>query len=306
MSATAAATCSQLSITTIAGRSRKRSVTRSAGAVGDAAVVDRRSGAPTATATASATAPASTTGASSTNQTSWSSASPWASSSANRDLPTPAGPTSETRRSSCSNVASSVSSRSRPTNDVRASGSDAGPGNGDASEIGASSAGSWASTERSKARSSRPGIETELVEEVVAGRSIGRERVRLTPAAVERDDQLRPEAFAERVHDDQLRQGAQHLGVAPHRQFAVDQTFVRREGELFQPRRRVAGEPSIDHIGERLAANQVERRSEPLHGCRMLAAGRLLATLTHEAFDPDRVDLIGIDRQGVAVPLPQR
>ena len=30
-----------------------------------------------------------------------------------------------------------VSSRSRPTNDVRASGSDAGPGNGDASEIGA-------------------------------------------------------------------------------------------------------------------------------------------------------------------------
>ena len=35
----------------------------------------------------------------------------------------------------------------------------------------------------------------------------------------------------------------------------------------------------------------------------MLAASRLLAALTHEAFEPDRVDLVGIDGQGVAAPL---
>ena len=108
----------------------QRSITRSVGAV-DPAVVAERSGTPTATATASATAPASTTGAELPNQTSWSSP-------ARGRARAPTGtrrprPVRRARRDARRAAARELRQLAfAADDDVRASGSDADPGNGDA------------------------------------------------------------------------------------------------------------------------------------------------------------------------------
>ena len=155
--AAASATCSQLSRITTASRSASRSIARCVAVGTGRPASAARSGAPTAAATTSATAAPSTSGASSMNRTSRSLAMRWASSSVRRDLPTPPGPTTVTRRARPSVATTSISSRVRPTNDVRVTGSADCTTAAETTAIGASSAGSCASTARSSACSSGPG-----------------------------------------------------------------------------------------------------------------------------------------------------
>ena len=155
--AAASATCSQLSRITTASRSASRSIARCVAVGTGRPASAARSGAPTAAATTSATAAPSTSGASSMNRTSRSLAMRWASSRVERDLPTPPGPTTVTRRARPSVATTSVSSRARPTNDVRVTGNADCTTAAETTAIGASRAGSCASTARSSACSSGPG-----------------------------------------------------------------------------------------------------------------------------------------------------
>ena len=101
--------------------------------------------------------------------------------------------------------------------------------------------------------------------------------------------------------DDQLRTGCSTPRCGAPLPVRCRSSIRRRDHDLVQPRGSVVG----DHgrSPRRTARREPGRGggSEPLHRRRMLAAGRLLAGLTHE-LEPDRVDLIGIDRPGVAVP----
>ena len=75
----------------------------------------------------------------------------------------------------------------------------------------------------------RTGFDPELFDEVLATALEGVERVGLSPAAVEREHQLSPQALAERMLRGQGFQLGNELAVAAEREIGLDAVFERAQ-----------------------------------------------------------------------------
>ena len=125
--------------------------------------------------------------------------------------------------------------------------------------------------------------------------SIGLEGVRLPPAAVEGEDQLSAESFAQGVGADERAQLRYELDVAASLQVGVDAAFACGESELLERRAFSVREWSID-VGERLALKErvrlaqntrpFARIGEPTRLCDTRAEG---VEIELARLDPDQI-----------------
>ena len=85
------------------------------------------------------------------------------------------------------------------------------------------------------------------------------QRVRLPPAAVEREHQLSAQALAERVRGDERLELGDELVVAAERQVAVDALLERAQAQLLEAGDLALRERLVVQVRQRLAAPERER-----------------------------------------------
>ena len=95
-------------------------------------------------------------------------------------------------------------------------------------------------------------------------------------------------------------QFAGQFPVAAQHQVRSGPGFDRHQGQLVQPRPLGLGEAGVGELGQRLAPPQAKRLAQRGRRLRHLARLRQAPSLRHQLLEPDHVDLIGTDRQGIA------
>ena len=140
-----------------------------------------------------------------------------------------------------------------------------------------------------------PGVGSQLVDERAARVGVGLQRVRLSPRAIERDDELPSQPLAVRLAGDELLQLGDELHVAAERKVGVDPLLERREAELVEVRGRLARRLSCE-IGERGTAPEREGLSQAVGGGGRLGAVGLLDEV------PERVEIELARRDAEEVP----
>ena len=142
----------------------------------------------------------------------------------------------------------------------------------------------------------RPGVETELVEQRVARRSKGAQRLGLTTAAVQRQREQRPTPFAQRLGVDRLLQRGHGLRGAPDGEQGLEALLDRRVVLLGDPHRELGDGLVRPDAGQRRTAPQRERLVEQAD--RRRRVGR--SGLADEGAEAVQVDLLGRQPEDVA------
>ena len=202
-----------------------------------------------------------------------------ASRSARRVLPTPPGPVSVSSRSSRTRATSRASS-SRAPDELRGLGRQA-TGRGRAGP-GPGSAAAWVVGQDAGLELAQRGgrLEAELLAQDRPQRRRPAERLGGPAAAVQRDDQLVPEALAERGLRDQRLELADQLGVLAAREPGLEQVLAGVGAQLVEAHRFVAGPVELGELLERRPSPAVERGVElcrPLPGIGHGPGGRAQA-----------------------------
>ncbi len=99
-----------------------------------------------------------------------------------------------------------------------------------------------------------PGLQSELVAQVVAGRGVELERFRLAPAAVEGEHRLRLHTLARAVLGCEACQLRQELRVAAKRQLGLDPLLERDQAKLLEPLCLRTGKLLVRDLGVRPSA----------------------------------------------------
>ncbi len=115
------------------------------------------------------------------------------------------------------------------------------------------------------------GVDPELVDERSTCLLIDLERLRLAPAAVEREHQLRAKPLMESVRHAELLELTDELAVAPAGEVGFDPLLERRKPQLLEPRRRHQGERLEQEVGECGATPECKRLSQQCR-CRLRSA----------------------------------
>jgi hypothetical protein len=144
-------------------------------------------------------------------------------------------------------------------------------------------------------------LEPELVHEHSPRLLVRLERVRLAAGAVEREHQLRPELFAQRVLFDQLLDLTYQLGCGPEREIGLDPLLERREPQLLEPAQFVTHARLVRQVFESATAPKTECRLQLLRSLARLRALRL----RDQPLEAREVEVFGIDPQDVPGRLRQ-
>ena len=143
------------------------------------------------------------------------------------------------------------------------------------------------------------GIGPELVGKHLARALERRQRLGLAARAIQREHQVGPHPFAERVPRRERLELGDDGGVPAHRDLGRDPMFGRRQAQLLQPRGLAPKRGLLRHVGERVRTPERERVGEG-RGGRSRIVGDLGLPLLHEGLEPLGVDLVG--RRGEHVP----
>ena len=108
------------------------------------------------------------------------------------------------------------------------------------------------------------------------------------------------ETLAQRMITHELGQRDNGLDMASKGELGVGETFVGRQDELFKARSCRSSEPIIGQTTERRTAQHAEGGREEVNGELLIAGARGFASVTNEPLQPDRVDVVGLDRQHIA------
>ena len=81
----------------------------------------------------------------------------------------------------------------------------------------------------------RAGLDADLLQERLSPLSVGGQRVRLPPGAVEREHQLRTRMLPKRLRTDERLQPTDHRVLAPEGQLGVDLRLGRDPAQLVEP-----------------------------------------------------------------------
>ena len=106
------------------------------------------------------------------------------------------------------------------------------------------------------------GVQSELVDERVAGALVLGQRVGLPPAPIQREHELAAQPLAVGVLGDQRRQLARQIGVAAEREVGVDARLHRAQPQILQPGRLRPGGRRIGQLAERRPTPQAQRGGE--------------------------------------------
>ena len=107
-------------------------------------------------------------------------------------------------------------------------------------------------------------VESETLGEERPRSTVGRDRFGLTLRVVERQHQLAPQAFAQRLLGDETLQLGDERRVTAERQLRVDPILQGEEPQLVQPARLVRHHTSLSRTSRTRAAPQRERRPESI------------------------------------------
>ena len=140
------------------------------------------------------------------------------------------------------------------------------------------------------------GIEAEFVGEKAPRVPVRRKRVGLPAAAIQREHQLQPESFAQRLLCNELLDVVHHFAMSPELEQAVDMQFQCFETQLTEPLR---GDPCVAlerHVLGHRASPDSERLFE--QRCR---AGRFggRACFPHEPLESCGVEGLALDFEDV-------
>ena len=139
-------------------------------------------------------------------------------------------------------------------------------------------------------------LEPELVHQHATRVLVGLERLRLSSGAVERQHQLRTEAFPQGLLSDEVLQLADQLARRPQFELGLDALFERSESRLLQAADLVAGERLECQVLEGGAPPERERGAELLGPLTRFGA----ACLGGEPLEARQVESLGIDPQYVS------
>ena len=143
-------------------------------------------------------------------------------------------------------------------------------------------------------------LDAELVGEGRAQLLVGAQGLGLPPTAVEGDDPLAPQAFAQRVLGAQRLELAGELVVPPTGQVGFDPVFEGAEPFLFEAGRIGADERRARQLAERRASPQRQRFGQEPRRLGGVAIGSGRPAAGHQRLEPDGVDRVGHDGQQVA------
>ena len=118
--------------------------------------------------------------------------------------------------------------------------------------------------------------------------SIRRERVRLPPRPVQRDDPLRLEPLPMRMREHERLELPRQRRVSTGGEIEVDPVLERREPALVEPCGVRPGERLVRQVGERRAAPERERLADPVR------------TRCGQPLEPVDVELVRLDADEVA------
>ena len=153
----------------------------------------------------------------------------------------------------------------------------------------------------------RARLEAELFDEGAPRVLVCIERIGLAARAVEREDQLPAEAFAERAPRRPVSPARHSLRVTAEREVGVDAPLEGSEPQLLDPPDRRLRERLVGEVGERRPSPERERFAQPLRDDR----GRRSVGLLDELREMVEVELASLDAEQVArrlgfEPLPRR
>jgi hypothetical protein len=146
------------------------------------------------------------------------------------------------------------------------------------------------------------GIDPELVGQEGAGAVEGRQRVRLPARPVQRDHQLAPQPLAQWMLGGQALEFADEVALVSRVEIGGDAVLDGGQPQLGEPRDLGLQRRGVGEIGERWSLPQVERLPQHCAGGRRVGRPQP-ATLGHEAREAQGVDLVGVDRQPVALAI---
>jgi hypothetical protein len=138
-----------------------------------------------------------------------------------------------------------------------------------------------------------PGVDAELVGEMVPNLVVRSQRIGLSPAPVERDHQQLPQPLPQRIALRRHAQIRRDLRVATRLQQGPEPVLANRCPYLTQPSRRT-GHPALPReLLEDLTSPQGERLVEDGH-----RGGRIVADesmpVSREALEPEEVDIVAL------------
>ena len=90
--------------------------------------------------------------------------------------------------------------------------------------------------------------------------------------------------------------------MATRGEFGVAAELVRLEEQFVESCCSLPRERKVDQVAERRTPDQPDRRLEPLGGRPHVALASEFSGALDQRGEADRVDVVGIDRQGVAEP----
>ena len=148
-------------------------------------------------------------------------------------------------------------------------------------------------------------LDAELLDQHLARIPEGPKRLRLPPGAVERQHPQRSQALAKRVLGDQYLELRRRLGRPAKIELGLDPPLDRSEAKLVQPRRDRPHRGDLGEVGECRAAPERERLRQPGGGSGRIAGLTRGHRLRDEPLEVGQVEVVGADRQHIAV-APRR
>ncbi len=146
----------------------------------------------------------------------------------------------------------------------------------------------------------RSRLEPELLHEGRARLAIGRQGVRLTARAVEREHELGPKTFTQGVLGDELLELGDEVGMARKGEVGFDALLECRQPKLVEPPDLVLCERFVGEVGQRWAAPHRERLAQ-LPGRNLeLAFFERSSSLRAEALEPVHVQSTRLELEDVA------
>ena len=133
----------------------------------------------------------------------------------------------------------------------------------------------------------------------------GPERIGLSARSVQGQDLQVHQPLSQRELDGEPLQLANDVAMAQGVQVGVDAIFDRLEPELLESAGLRLGEVLVGHVFEGRAPPQAEPAGQELGRGGWLVPDQL-AALGNQPFEPHRIDVIVVDRQGVAVIAGQQ
>ena len=127
---------------------------------------------------------------------------------------------------------------------------------------------------------------------VRAQRAVGGQRVLLAPRAVERDHELRSEAFVRGMVVDKRLQFGDDPAVLAERQLRFDALLDRRQAQFLEPGDRRGRERLVGEVGQRRPPPQRKRLPEASSRLFVRAARERRGRLLCQLLEPPQVELL--------------